>query len=84
MCKWCDLKPENVDRGEYSNGCPKIKVLKDGSQEFALFINRWIANDEPGNRYLILDLATTINGDCYSVKETKVKIKYCPFCGEKL
>lgn len=84
MCKYCELECIE-ETGEKLNGNVLIKEMKDGSQLFSLFMNRYIDQDSGiHTRNLIIDLSTVINGLPYTVKDKHIKIKYCPFCGEEL
>lgn len=81
MCKYCELKQSGGN--EQTNDTISIMSIKDGSQLFDLFMNRCISERKRSNE-LILDLSCLLNGSAYNVKTKAIKIKYCPFCGEKL
>lgn len=84
MCKFCEL--ELCGRGTKMSACPTpIGEIRDGSQVFDVYLNRYIS--EPENIHestLVLNLGVDLEDANYSVQETQVKIKYCPFCGEEL
>lgn len=80
MCKYCKLITYN---GEQSNDVQSILKLKDGSQIFEIYLNRYKAKSVNNNE-LLLDYDITIDGCVHTLKEKRIKIKYCPFCGEEL
>ena len=84
MCKYCELE-EIVETGEKLNGNVSIMSLKDGCQLFELSLNRYIDQDAGiHTKELIIDMSVYVNDLPYTVKDKHIKIKYCPFCGEKL
>lgn len=85
MCKYCELEfiPET---GEMTNNVVTIMTMKDGNRIIDLWMNRYIdeESDVRNNELIINDGVVILDGDVYSVNEQHIKIKYCPFCGEKL
>ena len=87
MCKFCKLKLENEYIGEYTTN-ETIGKIEDGSQIFEVSLNRYIVEDDnTHSAELVLNYGVRVNKRCddvYAVSDTEIKIKYCPFCGEKL
>lgn len=81
MCKYC--KMEELNKGEFSNGNQSIIRIKDGSQVIEANLNRYQCDGHRDN-HLILDTLVVINNELIPVKSKRIKIKYCPFCGEEL
>ena len=84
MCRYCKL--ENISKYDKESVGGKIGKIRDGSQLFEVCMFRYI-NEETGTRQneLILELAGEAQyGGVYTMKTKKIKIKYCPFCGEEL
>lgn len=86
MCKYCELT--EISKGEFRNerNLDPIIRVKDGSQIMSVYLNRYIAeNDKVHNSSieLVQDVELNLYG-VYQVKSKTIKIKYCPFCGEKL
>lgn len=85
MCKYCKLKTLNKEVGEKSNEVKLITRLVDGCQEFNVYLNRYIIEEDNINRAaMILDLDVRFDGNLFTLKEKQIDIKYCPFCGEEL
>ena len=84
MCKFCKTEPFNKSVNEEIL-TKRIMGIKDGSQSFDLYFNRYIVKDE-GIRTssLELNLDVFIDNGMYNVKTKRIDIKYCPFCGEEL
>ena len=84
MCKFCDLTILNEEVGELAAD-PRLARIKDGSQIFDLYLNRYIVEEADIHRAsLILDLEVKLGGGEYTLKNKEVNIKYCPFCGKEL
>lgn len=73
MCKYCqDL---------YS----QLIRVTDGSQVIELSLLRCAdSQDRIVKNVLDLSLSCKIGDAEYAVKDKEIRIKYCPFCGEKL
>lgn len=73
MCKYCqDL---------YS----QLIRVTDGSQVIELSLLRYVdSQDRIAKNVLDLSLSCKIGDAEYEVKDKEIRIKYCPFCGEKL
>ena len=85
MCKYCKTINLKENGSERSNECASITKIKDGIQEFNLYLNRYISEDDNiHNRELVLDYSVNVNSQSINIKEKIIKIKYCPFCGEEL
>lgn len=85
MCEYCKLETLNANIGEKSNGCKTIGKIKDGSQIFETYLERYVVESEGvRNTYMGLELGVGIDRCEYSVKTERIQIKYCPFCGEEL
>ena len=85
MCKYCKLKTLNKDVGERANNSISIARIKDGSQTFEVYLNRYILEtDDIHRNILVLDHGFTYGTNWLSLNEKSVEIKYCPFCGEEL
>ena len=85
MCKYCKLTVCNKTIGEETNRDGLIISVKDGSQIIDCSISRDICESENfRSNHLMLDLSVKIDSFVYPVKSKAIKIKYCPFCGEKL
>lgn len=85
MCKYCKLKTLNKEIGEKSNNSVLIGKLKDGSQVFELYLNRYmIKTDNIHRNSLILELDVNYGNSSVCLEEKYIGIKYCPFCGEEL
>lgn len=86
MCKYCRLKEINKKLGELTSDNLTIGKLRDGSRLSQVYINRYIVATEDIHRseLVIEDVVKLSNNEMYSLHETRVKIKYCPFCGEEL
>ena len=85
MCKYCELT--TISEREFRNemNLNSIMTIKDGSQIFELYLNRYISESDRIRRaLLIMYLGVKLDDGYYSVKTKELKIKYCPFCGEKL
>lgn len=86
MCKYCEM--ESTDLGDVieESSNTSIMALRDGSQLFELILYRYRLNNKTKDSHLVLDYTyINNNGVCGdTIKRKKVKIKYCPFCGEKL
>lgn len=85
MCKYCDLV--EIGNNEFSNnlGDGTILSIKDGSRVTDVFLNRYIVGKNRTNKSaLVMDSAVKVGEAYYTIKSKEVKIKYCPFCGEKL
>ena len=73
MCKYCqDL---------YS----QLIRVTDGSQVIELSLLQCVdSQDRIVKNVLDLSLSCKIGEAGYTVKDKEIRIKYCPFCGEKL
>lgn len=84
MCKYCKIE-EIVETGEKLNGNVTIANVKDGSQMITVSLNRYIDDDcLIHTSSLVIDIGAILSSGVYTVKDKQIKIKYCPFCGEKL
>lgn len=84
MCNFCELEPACGDARICVSSLPNGVIL-DGSQNIGVYMNRYISESENVHENtLVLNLSVDLEDANYSVKETQVKIKYCPFCGEEL
>ena len=73
MCKYC--------QDFYS----KLIRVTDGSQAIELSFLRYVdSQDRIAKNVLDLGLSCKIDDAEYIVKDKEIRIKYCPFCGEKL
>lgn len=84
MCKYCKLEDREF---EAYNDVNSIAEVKDGTQSFALYLNRYIDKRKRNShrKELALELSVNVgNNESYTIKEKHIKIKYCPFCGEEL
>lgn len=83
MCKYCELT--EFSKGEFVSADGTIMSIKDGSQVMDLRLNRYIS-DKPKTHdsELIFDYGVKVGDAVYSIRGKSIKIKYCPFCGEKL
>lgn len=74
MCKYC--------QDNYS----ELLRITDGSQVIELSFMRFIsAQDHKVKKHVLnVGLSCKIGDGEYGVKDKEIKIKYCPFCGEKL
>lgn len=85
MCKYCKLK--DLGRGELHNSENYIILsIKNGNQSMDVMFNRYVDNElNIHDSELILDYGVSLSDSgFYPVKSKAIKIKYCPFCGEKL
>ena len=84
MCKYCELTNTGVP-GERTNEGVSIGSIVDGSQIIDLIFFRYL-DEENGDwaNELIIDKAVGINSNKYTVKSERIRINYCPFCGEEL
>ena len=84
MCKHCKL----IIVGSKSREKQTVKNvlrLKDGSQIFDLYLNRYIVETEDIHRSnLEINISVDMDGGEYVLKHKEIPIKYCPFCGEEL
>ena len=84
MCKFCKLKTISKTIGEQTTDNITIGKVKDGSRIAQVYINRYIVETENINRSeLVIENAVNFSGE-YVLGEKRIKIKYCPFCGEEL
>ena len=59
--------------------------LKDGSQIFDLYLNRYIVETDDIHRSNSeINISVDMDGGEYVLKHKEIPIKYCPFCGEEL
>ena len=86
MCKYCKLETFNETIGEKGNWNPVLGTLKDGSRVIQLSLNRYLVEkDEIHRNELVIDNCVVgVTENYESLSEKRIKIKYCPFCGEKL
>lgn len=85
MCKFCNLTTLNKETGEKSNECNRIARLRDGSQTFNVYLNRYMVEAENiKSSSLELDIEVATYNGHFTVKESRIHIKYCPFCGKEL
>lgn len=85
MCKYCKMETLNESIGEKSTMNVSIGVVKNGNQVFEAYLNRYVIEDENYHKSsLVLAYDCEIDGGLTCVKEKRIKIKYCPFCGEEL
>ena len=87
MCKYCEQKVSKL--GEADNGIPEILRMTDGHQIMTVSFRNYTENinDKTSARYkeLYMELGfKDYEGHETYVKTATRKIKYCPFCGEKL
>lgn len=82
MCKYCEYV--EVTEQEKCNNVQFIDSVKDGLHSIDLSLYRY-ETDRSHHAELIMDYnVVTDNGYSCTIKEKHIKIKYCPFCGEKL
>ena len=86
MCKYCKLVVFNEEIGEKGNWDPIIGRLRDGSRLIEISLNRYLVETEGiyRNELVIDNCVVGVTGNQESLSEKRIKIKYCPFCGEKL
>lgn len=85
MCKYCDLTTIREHEFRNERNLDPIVCVKDGSRITDVLFNRYIVTNEKIRRAeLILESGVIIEGGFNLVKSKSIKIKYCPFCGEKL
>ena len=86
MCRFCKANNVNESTGEMDNGVKTLLELKDGSQIFDLYLFRYKeSNDDAWENSLVLNYGIIKpNKHVYTVKEKRIDIMYCPFCGEEL
>lgn len=85
MCKYCDLK--EIGDKEFVNdvNLSSIVSIKDGSHVSELYLNRYVLDSDNIHRStLILETGVKLYDGYHTIKTKELKIKYCPFCGEKL
>ena len=75
MCKHCKLIIVDSKSREMQT-IKNVLRLKDGSQIFDLYLNRYIN--------LEINISVYMDGGDYVFKCKEIPIKYCPFCGEEL
>ena len=84
MCKYCQLTG-NEYNGDLVNKVNPFMKIKDGSQVVDVRVHRYINEDEGiHDARLIMDYDVLVDSCTYTIKDTSIHIKYCPFCGEKL
>ena len=84
MCKHCKLTIVNSKSKEMQT-IKNVLRLKDGSQIFDLYLNRYIVETESIHRSnLEINISVNIDESEYILKYKEIPIKYCPFCGEEL
>ena len=84
MCKHCKLTIVNSKFKEMQT-IKNVLRLKDGSQIFDLYLNRYIVETEGIHRSnLEINISVNIDDGEYVLKYKEIPIKYCPFCGEEL
>lgn len=84
MCKHCKLTIVNSKSKEMQT-IKNVLRLKDGSQIFDLYLNRYIVETEGIHRSnLEINISVNIDEGEYILKYKEIPIKYCPFCGEEL
>lgn len=83
MCKHCNFTYSSD--GEKIT-CRPIKTLKSNCQFVDVGLWRHIYDyEDNSDSCLVIEYGVQIPGaPKYAMKSTIVKIKYCPFCGEKL
>lgn len=86
MCKYCKLVVFNEEIGEKGNWSPIIGRLRDGSRLIEISLDRYSVEKEGiyRNELLIENCVVSVTKNQESLSEKHIKIKYCPFCGEKL
>lgn len=86
MCKYCKLETFNETIGEKGNWSPIIGRLRDGSRLIEISLDRYSVEKEGiyRNELLIENCVVSVTKNQESLSEKHIKIKYCPFCGEKL
>ena len=84
MCKHCKLTIVDSKSREKQT-TKNVLRLKDGSQIFDLYLNRYIVETENIHRSnLEISMSVDICGGEYILRCKEIPIKYCPFCGEEL
>ena len=84
MCKHCKLTIVNSKSKEMQT-IKNVLRLRDGSQIFDLYLNRYIVETEGIHRSnLEINISVNIDNGEYVLKYKEIPIKYCPFCGEEL
>ena len=85
MCKYCNFDESiSTDYELITNN--DILLIKDGSEIINVTLFRNVSKNRK-SRMAELYLGKSMvhkDGGSYPVKEKIIKIKYCPFCGEKL
>ena len=85
MCKYCEFD-ESISTNHESVTNNDIMLIKDGSELIHVTIFRSVSK-KGKSRTAELYLGKSAihrDGGEYPIKEKVLKIKYCPFCGEKL
>ena len=84
MCKYCEFTNVNDRIGEKINDEAVITQIREGRHSFELYMRRYQTSDGYEENELILEESFKITDVPDHVTSKHVKIKYCPFCGEKL
>lgn len=84
MCNYCKLETLIEEIGERA-AHQRIAQVKDGHQISALYLHRYIVEEDNIYRSsLIVEVAVELSDGIHMIKEEEIPIKYCPFCGEEL
>lgn len=84
MCKYCKLSIVD-SKSKEAQTIKNILRLKDGTQIFDLYLNRYIVETEDIHRSsLEINMSIDMDGGEYVLRYKEIPIKYCPFCGEEL
>jgi hypothetical protein len=81
MCKHC--KFTYVDDHERRNDLKPVVSIRNGSYVSEVYIHRYHCDDGSSNE-LELEESVILNDGLHLVTSKCIKIRYCPFCGEKL
>lgn len=74
MCKYCEMKPNKDGWSEQ---------IEQGSIKFNVELSR----TEDGEAFICMDISAVLQGEpnnMYIIENKITKIRYCPFCGERL
>ena len=82
MCKYCKFEEERT--GDLY-GDNLIGFIKEGHIGVYVSLERYAeTKNSKFNNKIRLDEVVDLDSGSYSIKSKEIKIKYCPFCGEKL
>lgn len=86
MCKYCKFTYVDEDTGERSNESKNIIHNRDGHRVTGVWLYRYQSGRGDNSNELILDESIELadSSGIHTVTQKNIKIKFCPFCGEKL